>query len=271
MLDKLHEANRRYWDNLAPDWERLRDRDGLWRRCSREPALAFEGRALDFIREAVGRGWGDLHGTRACVIGSGDNYVAFALAGMGAAVTSVDIAAEQLAVAARRAGALDLDITFVRADAADLDPLDDAQFDLVCSSNGFFVWITAPERVFAAVHRVLKPGGHYIFYDVHPFLRPWKDQVSPIEMEEPYFETGPYVSEEATGPTYEHHWTMSDLLNAAADAGLVLRRVAETPAQDARFWEDHAYLPGDDVRLLDWRHNPRAGLPVWLTLDLQKP
>ena len=39
---------------------------------------------------------GDLHGKRACVIGSGDNYAAFALAGLGAQVTSTDISARQM-------------------------------------------------------------------------------------------------------------------------------------------------------------------------------
>jgi SAM-dependent methyltransferase len=266
----MHKANRRYWDRQASDWERLRDRDQLWRRCVREPALGFRGRALEFIRDAVGRGQADLTGKRVCVIGSGDNYAAFALAGMGASVTSTDISAEQLAVAARRAAELELEITFVRCDAAELRPLEDTHFDLVCSTNGFFVWIAEPARVFAAIHRVLKPSGHYIFYDIHPFMRPWKDTRDPIEMEKPYFETGPFVDDAPEARTYEFHWTLSDLLNGAANAGLSLRRMAETPAADARFWEDHAYLPGADERLLDWRHNPRAGLPVWLTLDLRK-
>lgn len=265
----MHDANRRHWDAAARAWQRLRERDRLWRRCSREPALAFEGRALDFIRDA----FPDLRGRRACVIGSGDNYAAFALAGLGAEVTSTDISAAQLEVAAERAAQLGLELTFVRSDAAGLGPLASGTCDLVCSTNGLFVWIADPARVFAAVYRVLKPGGHYIFYDVHPFQRPWKDQVAPLEMAKPYGATGPFIESDpesnADAATYEFHWTMADLLNGLADSGLGLRRIAESPAA-TRFWQDAAYVPGTDDRLLDWRYNPRAGLPVWLTVDAEK-
>lgn len=266
-MNEIHEANRRHWDALASDWQQLRDEDQLWRRCHVDPVLAFDGKALDMIREFAG----DLAGKRACVIGSGDNLAAFALAGMGARVTSTDISGQQLMVAERRAVELGLEIAFVRCDAADLAPLVDGAFELVVSSNGFFVWIADPARVFSAVNRVLKPGGHYVFYDVHPFLRPWKDQRAPIEMEKPYFETGPFVDEESGEQVYEFNWTLGDLVSGLAEAGFVLRKLSEDPAKDSRFWEDHSYLPGTDASLLDWRSNPRAGLPVWLTVAAQKP
>ena len=260
----MHEANRRYWDALSPRWRELRDRDGLWTRCAGEPDLAFEGKALALIRATCG----NLTGKAACVIGGGDAYAAFALAGLGARVTATDISQGQLDIARQRADQLGLDIDFVRADAADLAPLPDEAFDLVCSTNGFFVWIARPDHVFAAVHRVLKPGGVYIFYDVHPFQRPWQDQAQPLAMAKPYWDTGPYTDEDGA---FEFNWTLADLLNPLTEAGLVLRRIAETPAQDPRFWEGHSYRPGVDSGLMDWRTNPRAGLPVWLTVCAQKP
>lgn len=264
-MNDMHEANRRHWDAAADGWRELRDRDGLWRRCPQEPELAFDGSALETIRGALG----DLDGRPACVIGSGDNYAAFALAGLGAKVTSVDISDEQLKVAASRADELGLDIDVVRADAADLAPLRDDAFDLVCSSNGFFVWISEPARVFAEVHRVLRPGGRYVFYDVHPFQRPWKDQARPLEMEKPYWDTGPF-EDENDDLTYEFNWTMADLLDPLVESGLVLRKVIESAAP-ARFWQDSSYGLGGDDDLLDWRNNPRAGLPAWLTIAAQKP
>ena len=266
-MDRMHEANRKHWDELAGEWEQLRDQDERWRRCAQEPSLAFDGAALEMIDEFAG----DLAGKQALVIGSGDNLAAFALAGMGAAVTSTDISEGQLAVAEKRATELGLELDFVRCDAAELAPLADDRFDLVCSTNGFFVWIANPGRVFSAAYRVLKPGGHYVFYDVHPFLRPWRDQREPIEMEKAYFDTGPFVEAEPGGGVYEFHWTMGDLLNALVRSGLVLRALDESPAGDSRFWQDHSYLPGTDASLLDWRSNPRAGLPVWLTVAAQKP
>ena len=266
-VNEIHEANRGHWDAAAEGWRELRDEDGVWRRCCREPALAFDGQAMEMIHGVAG----DLAGRDVCVIGSGDNLAALALAGMGARVTSTDISERQLAVAEERARELGLEITFVRCDAAGLDPLPGNAFDLVCSSNGFLVWIADPARVFSAVHRVLRPGGYYVFYDVHPFQRPWADRRAPIEMAKPYSETGPFRDEEEGRVTYEFHWTMGDILNALVDAGLAIRKLSEDPARDARFWEDASYLPGTDAGLLDWHCNPRAGLPVWLTVAAQKP
>lgn len=143
-MDKMSNANQRYWDALAPAWQTLRDQDQLWRQCPRQPELAFEGEALAFIRKYAG----PLHNQRVMVIGSGDNYAAFALAGLGAQVTSTDLSARQLEIARQRADQLGLKIEFLRADAGALEGLEDDSFDLVCSSNGFFVWIAEPGQVF---------------------------------------------------------------------------------------------------------------------------
>ncbi|HEY3340929.1 MAG TPA: class I SAM-dependent methyltransferase, partial [Anaerolineae bacterium] len=223
-MQEMHEANRRHWDAAASGWRQLRDRDQLWRQCPAQPALAFDGMALEMIHQFAG----ELVGKQVCVIGSGDNCAAFALAGMGAAVTSVDISERQLEVAAQRAQELGLQITFVRSDAAGLKPIQDGAFDLVCSTNGFFVWIAQPAVVFSAVHRILKAGGYYIFYDIHPFMRPWKDQITPIEMVKPYSETGPFESVEAGQPVYEFGWTLSDFVNPLLETGLQLRKMAES-------------------------------------------
>ncbi len=179
---EMHEANRRYWDKIAPRWKQLRDRDALWPQCPKRPELAFSGKAFDLIKSFSG----NLAGKRALVLGSGDNHAAFALAGLGASVTSTDISQSQLDVARERSLQLALSIEFVRADAADLGGLPNDSFDLVCSTNGLFVWIAEPPRVFASVRRVLKSGGHYIFYDVHPFQRPWADDFDKAVMGRPH-------------------------------------------------------------------------------------
>lgn len=262
-MNDLHETNRRYWNEVAEWWERLEEEGGLWKRCPAEPDLAFSGGALGLVREVVGT----LSGKDVCVVGSGDNLAAFAFSGLGANVTSVDISEQRLAVASERARFLGLSITFVQADAADLSLIGDGEFDLVFSSNGFFVWIANLQTVFDEMYRILRPGGHYAFYDIHPFLRPWKDQVMPIEVAKPYWETGPIEDGE---DTFEFHWTLADILNSLAASGFILRRMLESPAEDSRFWQDYSYLPGTDDSLLDWNENPRAAIPVWLTLAVQK-
>src|SRR5512145_115312 len=259
---KEHEANRRYWDATASAWQGLRDEDQFWRRCVADPGLAFDGGMWELLQDFIG----DVRGKALCVLGCGDGLAAFALAALGAAVTATDISGRQLEVAAARASDLRLAINFQRVDAADLASLGEAQFDLACSTNGFFVWVAQPQQVFSAVYATLKPGGCYIGYDVHPFQRPWKDQATPLEMEKPYTDTGPYQVSGATGTAYRYHWTVSDMVNALAAAGLVLQRILESPARDDCFWRGPSYVPGNDATLIDWHANPRAGLPVWLAL-----
>ena len=109
-MNNVHEANRRYWNEAAGWWESLEEEGGLWQRCPSEPDLAFTGGALGLVRGVAGT----LSGKDVCVVGSGDNHAAFALAGMGANLTSVDISERRLAVASKRARHLGLPIN-VRA------------------------------------------------------------------------------------------------------------------------------------------------------------
>ena len=264
-MNEMHESNRRHWDKSSKWWENLRDQDGLWQRLPKEPEFGFAGGALEMIRNVAD----ELSGKDVCVVGSGDNYAAFALCGMGANVTSIDISARQLAVASNRAKQLGLPITFVQSDADDMKLIGNAEFDLVCSSNGFFVWIAELHAVFNEIFRILRPGGHYIFYDVHPFQRPWKDQITPIEVSKPYWETGPFQDEE--DGTFEFNWTLAEILNPLAASGLILKRIKESPAEDSGYWQHFSYLPGNDETLLDWNENPRAALPTWLTVTSQRP
>ena len=117
-MNVMHEANRRHWNEATQWWAELEEEGGVWQRCISEPELAFAGGALGLIGEVTGL----LLGKDVCVIGSGDNHAAFALSGMGANVTSVDISERRLAVAKERARRLDLNVKFVQADAADLSP-----------------------------------------------------------------------------------------------------------------------------------------------------
>ena len=55
---------------------------------------------------------------------------------------------------------------------------------------------------------------------------------------------------------------------ALLGADLELVHVLEEPDTDPGFW-----LPGatdEDADLVDWRKNPRVGLPAWLTLVARK-
>lgn len=104
-MNEIHEANRRGWDAASPRWQSEIDATKNWRNYSLEPGLALNAQELKALKE--------ISGKEACVLGSGDNLVVFALSGLGAHVTSVDISQTQLDIAAQRSEELELDVTFM--------------------------------------------------------------------------------------------------------------------------------------------------------------
>lgn len=104
---------------------------------------------------------------------SGDNHAAFALAMMGAHVTSTDISERQLENASIIAERLGLKMEFICDDTMKLSNISDQTYDMVYMSNGTLSWINDIDSMNYNIHRVLKSGGYSIIYDMHPFNRPF--------------------------------------------------------------------------------------------------
>jgi ubiquinone/menaquinone biosynthesis C-methylase UbiE len=263
--NEMHEVNRKWWDVTSLDWKKRDEK--TWQTCKEQSSFTLDTRMQEIVDELIV----NPEGKRACAISSGDNLAVFALAGMGMNVTSTDISELRLNIARERAGELGLDIDFFQCDSANLSPLHDDSFDLVISTPGTYVWMSDLNKVYSEVHRILKPGGYFIFHEIHPFTRPFKDQPE-FEIAQPYFETGPYTHEGDNGTTHNFYWMMSDFINALADSGLIIRRISEDPAEKPSYWEGRYYgEDGGDERLLDWHFNPRAALPQWMVIAAQKP
>ena len=119
--------------------------------------------------------------------------------------------------------------------------------------------------------RILRPQGISISYDIHPFQRPWENVIKELIMKRSYFDTTLPPSEDANGiKTYVHLWTISDIFNAIASAGMMVIEIEERKASNSNFWQGSSYKKVIDEELLDWHNNPRAGLPVWLTIASRK-
>lgn len=236
-MNDMHEANRRNWDAVSADWAKRMEERGVWRRCTREPGLALDMRELHWL--------GDLAGKRVAVLGSGDNLVAFAIAGMGARVTSVDIAENQLATARQRAEELGLAIEFVRADVTEVHDLVTGSFDLVYAGGHIAIWVSDLRKFYREATRILKPGGLLIVSEYHPFRRIWKATKDRLEIEADYFRRGPYSYDTPGGKGHEFQWTVGDYVTAVIDAGCELLAVEE-------------FGSGADG---DWEVPPVGGLP----------
>ena len=178
------------------------------------------------------------------MLGSGDNQVVFALAALGGRVTSVDIAAGQLRVAAARAQELGLDIRFERRDVINLHGFEDGQYDLIYTGGHVAVWLADVAACYREAARILKPGGRLIVNEYHPFRRIWHWEGDRFEQDFSYFDRGPHSYEVEDGAAlcagslacHEFHWTVADLINAVRSAGLMLTAMEEY-GEGAEDWE----------------------------------
>jgi len=254
MVNEIHEANKKRWDAASNRWAEGADSRGLWRRCPKEPHLALCDKALDYLR--------DISGKRVCVLGSGNNEAVFALAGLGAAVTSVDISQNQLDVAEQRSAELGLSVAFVQADVTDLSTFAEDSFDIVYTGGHVAVWVSDLQTYYTEAVRILTPGGLLVIDEYHPFRRIWKESKDALIVEASYFERGPFeydLSEDILGKTpgllksYEFHWTIGDYVNAVLRTGCCLLLV-----------DEH----GKEVA--DWEGAPLHGLPEFLLLIARK-
>lgn len=209
----------------------------------------------------------DIRGKRVLVPSSGDNIAAFGFHLLGASVTSCDISERQLHNAKTIAGGFGWSIEFIRQDSMKLESIPDGSFDLVYTSNGVHVWISDLPGMYGNFRRVLKPGGRYIMFETHPFIRPFDDSGPEIRLVKPYEDTGPFVSEEIT----EFGWRIMDLFNAVINSGFAITHMEEFHPQkgdyDNWFYKNLSSAAADNYRKLDWRINTWAALPQWIGLS----
>ncbi len=217
----------------------------------------------------------DIRGKRICVPSSGDNLAVFAFVMMGAQVTSCDISENQLMNAERIAKdrGWDQAIEFVCTDTMELDGVADNAYDFVYTSNGVHVWINDLLGMYHNIVRIMKPGGTYMLYEIHPFLRPLNDQA---RIKKPYDAVGPFESD--ADITYD--WRVMDIMNAMLNAGLQLAHIEEMFAEkdyERPFFIPYYKLesgvtaiPEEVDHMYDWQHNPIAALPNWMCIVAKK-
>jgi 2-polyprenyl-3-methyl-5-hydroxy-6-metoxy-1,4-benzoquinol methylase len=191
----------------------------------------------------------DLPGARVLDLACGQGLAARALARGGAAsVTGVDLAPEMIALARGHEAAEPLGIGYQVSDAQALPGLADQSFDLVTCQLGLMD-IPDLTAALAAVARVLRPGGRFVFVIGHPcFLAPWARTVTgedgrPGRLVADYLTERFWRSANPAGVRRagNHHRTISSYLNALTAAGFVLEVAAEPPADGRLAVEQSVY------------------------------
>jgi ubiquinone/menaquinone biosynthesis C-methylase UbiE len=171
-------------------------------------------------------------------IACGQGHASRALARAGArSVTGADLAPEMIAAARRHEGDEPVGITYLIEDATTLHALPDAAFDLVTCQLGLMD-IPDLSATLTAVHRVLRPGGAFVFVIGHPcFLAPDAQTVTttdgrPGRLITDYLHEQFWTSRNPQGVRRagNHHRTLSTYINALLASGFALELVDEPPA-----------------------------------------
>ena len=232
-MNHYHKRNKSNWDDFADNYKLRVDRYGTWDKCHLDPTVAFTASEME--------AFGDVGGKKIAVLGSGANEVTFALVGMGAIVTSVDISEYQLRHARARAESLDLKAFYTASDVVNLGLLAES-FDALHTGGSVACWVSDLDRYYAEAARVLKSGGILVLSEYHPIRTIWSSSEEHLIVEKPYGDIGPYLEEGNEGDPYVFNWTVSDYVNAVLNAGFDLLKFEEMkpdPDKNVEWWKTH--------------------------------
>jgi SAM-dependent methyltransferase len=260
----VNSKTRDSWNRTSDDYYKQHISARVLDILEKDPSRAFPKKVYSIIHSC----FPDLRGKRVCVPSSGDNVAVFGFHLLGAKVTSADISERQIYNAQRIAAGKGWDIEFICEDSVDFAQVKSNAYDLVYTSNGVHVWISDVLRMYRNFHRVLHDAGSYIMFETHPFIRPFNDSEPIITVKKPYEEIGPF------GEVPNYAWRVQDILNAAIDADLTIRHLEEfhpeTGDLDNWWYKSIEEGEADNHSKFDWRRNPWAVLPQWISFSATK-
>lgn len=215
------------WEEIA-DWydEKQGDEGDLWHRSLIDPT---------FLRVV-----GDVRGLRVLDLACGNGYLARRYARAGARVTGIDASAPILKRARARETQDPLGIVYHVCDAARLEPLEDASFDLV-ASNMALMDIEGAEGAIHEVGRVLKEGGRFVASLCHPCFDQGPTSTWLLERHfrstsvfrkiqryrTPFADDVPWGIEDRVAATVGYHRPLSWYARVLRDAGFLIRSLEE--------------------------------------------
>ena len=182
---------------------------------------------------------GNVEGLRLLdVCCAGDAMQAFSWENLGASVVACDLSPKAIEISRDNARVIGSSVEFIVADAQQLAPIPDEQFDVV-----FATYIRWFEDIFKACetwHRVLKPGGRLYLNQAHPVTQCLEEQDGKLVVRRVYSDTSPqYGRFYGTGLADRYGgWSvgpqcvlffhrLADVVNAIAEAGFLIKKMVE--------------------------------------------
>lgn len=191
---------------------------------------------IDFDRTNLG----DLAGKRVLHLQCHIGQDTVSLARLGATeVVGVDFSAAAIQAARELVAATGDSVTFIESDVYNAADALDGDFDVVYTSVGTICWLDDIARWAQTIASLLRPGGRFVFRDLHPVLATyeqvgeelvhlypyWHDRDQPLRFEETESYSGTGTLDSPV--SYEWIHKISDVLNALIGAGLTIDLVEE--------------------------------------------
>jgi ubiquinone/menaquinone biosynthesis C-methylase UbiE len=197
--------------------------------------------ADDTVFAAVESLMGDVEGLRVCDLACGQGRVARHLADRGALVTGIDSSVRLLKIARGYEARYPERIEYRHDDVRALNCCAAAEFDAVVCFMALMD-IADLEPTVRSVHRVLRPGGWFVFAVLHPcFNTARSDELTTadglVRTIGSYFVEGHWQSDRRTGPPGKvgaYHRTLSTYFNTLLAQGFEVQAVAEPVASGRR-------------------------------------
>lgn len=216
--------NKSAWNLLAKDHYEV-----FKRRLEKDPVL---------LSDVIVKELGDIKGKKLIHLQCNVGQDTLSLANLGAEVTGVDLAPENIKYAKLLAEDFKIKADYVEADIMELDKLDLGKFDIVFTSEGAIGWLPDLNVWARAIRKLLKDDGFFYVNEIHPFFLMLDEEDYKnlrLTLKYPYFNRemdtgdwiGGYASDAKQAKCCDWMYSFSDIINPLIEAGLSIEYLHE--------------------------------------------
>jgi 2-polyprenyl-3-methyl-5-hydroxy-6-metoxy-1,4-benzoquinol methylase len=177
---------------------------------------------------------GDVSGKKILHLQCNTGADSILLAKMGADVTGVDLAPDNIHYAKKLAEDFGVNnVRFFASNVLEFDKVQDEKYDVVFTTEGVLVWLPDKAKWAQVIRHCLKDDGYLYLHDSHPFYFVFDEEkfaTGNIVAKYPYFEKdaeeddyiGGYASKTMQAKNYGWMYTVGEIINSLSRAGLYL-------------------------------------------------